>query len=207
MNKIPLTQDVIFEFSCEPNMCEEYLEKVKNSNINFTSSVDIDSIPSTTIGYPIPQDDRLFSWFQECIDEVSMYRFGIKNQTICDAWVTKTTFTEQSAEHLHSHSILSGLLYLSESKTETIFYPQDFFYITHSRPKIFLSKNNSVPVKFIPKVGTLLIFPSYLRHKIALHKEKTTRYTLAFNTFFDRNISETKTYRLSINVNKNYFGD
>jgi hypothetical protein len=210
MNKIPLVQDFIFEFFCEPNMCKEYLNKVYNDDkINFTHTVQVEdnSMPNSDYGYPIPKDEKLFDWFQECIDQVSVYRFGVKNQTICDAWMTKTTFTEQSAIHAHSHSIFSGLLYLNESKTETIFHPEDFFYNSYSKPKIFHSKNNFLPVKFVPKVGTLLIFPSYLKHKIAVHKEKTTRYTLAFNTFFDGTISELNTYKLSLNLNKKYFGD
>jgi hypothetical protein len=207
MNKIPLVQDLIFEFSCDPNWCQEYLNKTLNNHkINFNLTLEnYSSMPNTDYGYPIPKDERLFLWLQECVNKVSEYRFGVSNQTICDAWITKTTFSERSKIHYHSYSVLSGLLYLNDSTTETIFYPTDYFFDKFSTTGMFKCKDNTEPLKYVPNTGTLIIFPSYLVHKISVHKSKNTRYTLAFNTFFEGNVSETDTLKLSLSINKNYF--
>lgn len=209
MNTIGLTQDQIFEFSCDNSITEIYLESIKNSkNLVFRDTGNPNSTASSGtsgFGYPLPRNDKLFSWFQECVDEVSLYKFGKSHQFICDAWLTKTTFGQSSSKHVHYHSIFSGLFYLNDSTTPTEFFPTDYFFETYNRVNIVPCKKNDQILRYLPKKGTLLIFPSYLHHKIALSKDKTIRYTLSFNTFFNKTVSSNKTEILKLNVCQNFF--
>jgi uncharacterized protein (TIGR02466 family) len=206
VNKIPVPQDSIFEFQCDISFCEEYLQKIKESkSLEYMSSIE-DSQHSTSSkhSYWIPKHEGLFSWLEESVNQVAMLRFESNNLSICDAWITKTLFGGQSMPHAHYYSIYSGILYLNDHDTKTEFFPTDYFFASYMRTKMFLVKENVQTMSFTPKAGTLLIFPSYLNHKITVSRSKTTRYTLAFNTFFDGITNETNTAKLSLTLNKNF---
>ena len=52
----------------------------------------------------------------------------------------------------------------------------DYFLIPNS-----ISQYTSTAHKFNPKTNLLLFFPSYLKHKIMYHQDRSLRYSLSFN--------------------------
>lgn len=212
MNLLPVMQDSIFEFQIDQNLVLDYLGMVKSDkNIiyNHTGNISkVDRSEYIKYGYPVPNCEKLFSQLQNAIDVVSTKKFGEKNQTISDIWITKSSFLQRTDKHFHSHSIFSGILYLQDHSSQTIFYPEDTFYNIHKNSMVFV---NVLPHKqeivSDTKLGKLLIFPSYLFHSVPVIKSKEVRYTLAFNTFFTGKISTFPTQMLESIVTQNFIGE
>lgn len=194
MNKITLPRDFIFEFQLDKSLVDNYLTQVKNSNIKFLSS---HTQETTNYAYPIVYNKELVSEITQCINQVGSLYFQKNILKISDIWLTKTEMMQVSRLHDHGLSIFSGLLYLHDSNTETIFTVTDEFVKRHFSLFGDLVKNNfDNSIKIKPQIGKLLIWPSYIKHKVSTNKTKDTRYTLAFNSFLDGELSLFATKRL-----------
>jgi len=106
------------------------------------------------------------------------------NFAITTSWLTKTTRGGYSQLHHHSNSFYSGILYFGdydEDGAEIKFSsPIDIFSTFYIIPNEW-NVHNCLEWSITPQRGTLLFFPSYLKHSIGEHKSDTTRYSLAFN--------------------------
>ena len=69
------------------------------------------------------------------------------------------------APHIHLNSILSGILYLSETGSPTIFYDRNF-----SNYKNSVEKN------------VLILFPSWIPHEVRPLTNDENRLIISFNT-------------------------
>lgn len=201
MNKIALPRDFIYEFYGDKTLVSEYLNQCLASNIHYDKSAD-HSAKFSSFGYPIPYNSKIQDWFADCINKVSQEYFNLSDDaklTINDIWITKTNFLEYSSAHNHAWSIFSGLLYLDNSEAETIFYVEDEVVKRYVSLFGLVSKKTQTNIYSVkPELGKLVIWPSYIQHKIAPSKQKNSRYTIAFNTFFDGKVSNVDTQRLSI---------
>lgn len=204
MKEIVIPTEVIYEFQVETPIVDFYLEKIKNSPINYQEIGEESTglAHSLLIGYPIPYYKELFDVLHENLNKVGTKVLN-QNFKICDAWVTCSKFGCQSGVHDHGYSVLSGLLYLDDSNTFTEFYYTSEFFRKHKlmfgNSISVLEENKKIQVK--PVKGKLLIWPSYIQHKVSVHKEHQNRYTLAFNAFVDGIISKATTGKLSCNTN------
>jgi uncharacterized protein (TIGR02466 family) len=94
--------------------------------------------------------------------------FDDLNLKIIHAWVQG--YGEQDTHVLHTHgdSMYSSILYLNctENSSETSFYHP--LYPHHSFYKI---KKEKIIVK--PKIGKLVIFPSYIQHEVKPNKDRS----------------------------------
>jgi len=135
-------------------------------------------------------DEELILWFEKCINEAKK-DIGLNSEmqlpiTIC--WANKTTKLQAHHEHTHPNSFLSGVFYLtSHNDSPTVFtfpnyWTKDFPTIDFEKSK----KTNSFQV--LPKKSTLILFPSYVKHSVQGHRDKETRYSISFNTFFSGSI-------------------
>ena len=105
--------------------------------------------------------------------------------SIVSSWATK--FDSDSWCHLHGHcnSYYSGVFYLSDYESK--FGGELFFDSIGVIPDQIIVENessnifNSREVKFAPLKNTVILFPSYLRHKVEHYTGKNTRYSIAFN--------------------------
>jgi len=98
------------------------------------------------------------------------------------SWFTKSEPGEESNFHNHQNSMLSAVLYLrSEKNSGSItfhnFLDQSLFFLKTKEWTIY----NSRAWTFEPLSGEILIFPSYLFHKVCRNESKITRYSLACN--------------------------
>jgi hypothetical protein len=107
---------------------------------------------------------------------------------ITNSWLTRNKKGSKGHwPHRHPNSIFSGCLYLNAGAEESSIsfhyrsrISEDFkFTYTKCNDTIYNSTELSVPVK----TGSILIFPSTLKHSVPSHTADSTRITLCFNTF------------------------
>ena len=128
-----------------------------------------------------------WKFLKKIIDnEVNLYTSNIlkfKNKfKLTTSWFTKSEPGEESNFHNHQNSMLSAVLYLrSEKNSGSItfhnFLDQNLFFLKAKEWTIY----NSRAWTFEPLSGEILIFPSYLFHKVCRNESKITRYSLACN--------------------------
>ena len=102
---------------------------------------------------------------------------------ITQSWLNYTEANQYHHKHLHSNSIISGVLYINADKK-------------NDKIKFFKSENHLIklPVKeytlwnsdswwFPVEIGELFLFPSSLEHMVENKQGTNTRISLSFNTF------------------------
>jgi uncharacterized protein (TIGR02466 family) len=108
---------------------------------------------------------------------------------ITTSWVNKTVKGGYGANHWHSNSLLSGVLYLEvdELSGKICFHKQlhwnnlfsDTIRVTYKE----INDTNAEIVLFAPRNNDIIIFPSHLSHSIPENESDQDRYSLAFNVF------------------------
>lgn len=151
--------------------------------------------------------EELFSWIDSCVSQVKQiyYNNNLK-LVISSCWVNKNDKLMKSPLHNHTNSILSGVLYFSEEKTSPLVFhfPNPYLHLQYES-FLHLSDIDRFYIKHpvLPKRGMLIIFPSTILHETLTHKETHARYSLAFNTFVDGQLSVDPTKKLIINTTPN----
>jgi uncharacterized protein (TIGR02466 family) len=105
------------------------------------------------------------------------------NFKITTSWSTQCLYGQESERHKHSNSMYSGVYYNKcDIKTsEIIFYNNDW---TGSNYELEVDKYNSFNAtrwRIQPRDKLLIIFPSFLSHKILKNLNKKIRHSIAFN--------------------------
>ena len=103
---------------------------------------------------------------------------------ISTSWLTKSENKQQCVKHSHKNCFYSGVYYYdkySENTSQIAFLsPVSSFSDFWLSPTEFVIQISD-QYNFTPTKNLLLLFPSYLRHKVEVHHEEDTRYSLAFN--------------------------
>ena len=112
---------------------------------------------------------------------------GLNNQfEISTSWLTKTVKGESAFTHAHSNCFWSGVYFYGEKYCESsplVFEnPLKSTLLTGIFPyPTRATDHNKFEYELLPCKNTLVLFPSYLKHKILEHKSEFPRYSLAFN--------------------------
>jgi len=108
------------------------------------------------------------------------------NFIITTSWLTKSTKNSFSQFHTHRNSFYSAVLYFGEYSKSNKQAPIQFESPVADLPAHYIipkkwNIHNCFTWDVYPSTGTLLFFPSYLRHRIGMHNDDRPRYSLAFN--------------------------
>jgi len=103
---------------------------------------------------------------------------------ITQSWVNFTDHGQSHHRHIHTNSLISGVLYI-EAKKEV---DSICFYRSGIAAQILVSdvqtnEYNAPSWKFRVGVGDLILFPSELSHNVEQTTGEHTRISLAFNAF------------------------
>ena len=109
------------------------------------------------------------------------------NFEITTSWLTKCEKGEESTLHLHGNSFWSGIYYYGENYCESSPIEFENPLVNHIRDYGFYvipekaTPYNKLAERVIPTKNMLIMFPSYLKHRIVTHNSDIPRYSLAFN--------------------------
>ena len=130
--------------------------------------------------YPRVRDIILDKW-KMVADEFFKYQHDF---AITTSWITEVQPGSSSQVHSHYNSLISGVYYFDtydefSSDIEFINPLTKFqsFWIEPREPSLACSTLWTLP----PRDKQLIFFPSYLEHRVAIHRGDETRYSLAFN--------------------------
>jgi uncharacterized protein (TIGR02466 family) len=107
--------------------------------------------------------------------------------TISTSWMTKCEKGESSHLHSHANCFWSGVYYYGEEydgssslafENPLTNYIRDYGFSLY--PEVS-TRYNKMTEEIIPHKNGLVLFPSYLKHKILKHDNDIPRYSLAFN--------------------------
>jgi hypothetical protein len=201
MKPITLTSLDLYEFRCNEDLIDRVLSDIQESTIFWdpregvskAGYMDKDSLKSY-------YHEELFTWLQQCVDEVAAVHYPDKKLSVSDSWLTQTKFSDTVSKHNHKFSIVSGLLYLTtHTRSETNFFFQDSWM----EPYQMFNLTGPKQISIKPEKGKLLLFRSDIYHSVEPHTDiKNTRYSLAFNAFFSGTLSDHSTMKLNLTVNK-----
>jgi uncharacterized protein (TIGR02466 family) len=108
---------------------------------------------------------------------------------ITTSWVNKAKPGDWHANHWHSNSLISGVVYLKTNpKTGVVcFHKGERYYNMFNETfgiEFDKETDYSTPtIGVVPSTHTILMFPSHLAHSVCENESTETRYSLAFNVF------------------------
>jgi uncharacterized protein (TIGR02466 family) len=133
----------------------------------------------------------LFNWLadrvKDYIEFVDYDKEAIREVEIKSIWLNINRRFNSNSCHWHPNSNLSGVLYIKAPKDcGRIFFesPHEFteFNAMHVQKQHFIEKYLAWRYMSIePKEGSLIIFPSHLRHFVNPNQSTGDRISLAFN--------------------------
>jgi uncharacterized protein (TIGR02466 family) len=101
------------------------------------------------------------------------------------SWLTETNKGEYSHRHSHGPCDVCGVYYIQTTGHDGHFWVENpmnqlletsVFFLNDSREKL----------GFKPKVGQIILFPSWLKHGINKNETDSKRISFSFNIFFER---------------------
>ena len=120
-------------------------------------------------------------------NEIKEYanEYGFKKLGVSNSWYNIEKKDCVLNNHTHPMSVVSGVLYLKTDKLSNKIYffnPNPFIYFSSFEKSNFV---NFEHVFFDVEIGSLLLFPSWLKHGSNYEKNKSNeRICLSFNTVY-----------------------
>ena len=121
--------------------------------------------------------DYLTRRVRQCVCELG-YHCDVQ---ITTSWFTATLSGGSADEHAHCNSWFSGVVYFDEYDEDSspiqFVNPPSGVYVTPSTDNEY----NATDEVIVPERGTILLFPSSVRHRVLKNYSHYERYSLAFN--------------------------
>ena len=182
MQKIKCIPQIFYKF----NLCEEIIKstltEVKKSHWrknegNYHSH---ENLKNNT------KFDEVNCFFDKCLEEVKKdLNLDCEYLKVVSSWANKTEKGGHHHWHYHQNSWASGVLYLTESDSSTVFWTKNSWsdIAGDSRISVCGEKSPQLNDEYKTSVGDLIIFPSNVFHMVNTHNLNEPRYTISFNSF------------------------
>jgi len=189
--------------------CPVYIIK-RNSNLDSTEEKEIEDIIKEGMRRNTGNSqsrnsyiftDRLKNIKEFCEQHIKTYVEKVINPKkesdfyITQSWLNITKPGEYHHDHSHPNSIVSGVFYISIEEDDQITFidpnmkVKDFLKVTEKEFNVW----NSVTWFFPVANNELVLFPSWLNHRVSSNEKATTdRISLSFNTFVKGTLGDNK---------------
>ncbi len=186
ITKLELNVDSLIEFCYEMKRKNE--KGVEKTNIGGWQSSDIFNETHTEFVKLKHTIEEYVNIFHHDMQFKKIY-----NQKMANIWININQKGHSNELHNHARSIFSGAFYLTTTETTQIVFQHPFREINHNYWEHPLIEEwnfpNSSYIKLSQKPNTLLIFPSWVFHKVSINVEDTDRISFSFNTY-NRQLNE-----------------
>lgn len=131
-----------------------------------------------------PREKDIFLHCFDCYYKDNILKANSDEFKITTSWATRTIRGSYGQFHCHTNSMFSGVFYFEDADTEIEFqsYNTSPRQLATSDPDEW-NIYNSRTFRFTPQKNMLLLFPSYLYHKIGRNNKDPERISVAFNLF------------------------
>jgi len=176
------------KFDMNPKILLDTLEFAQTRNYNSSDGKTLSQFIITKYN-DLP---HLMSWIHQCLEETKKEIYPElhldSKLLITQIWINKSSKMMYHHKHHHCNSLCSGIIYLNDDFDggNTIFYTDNPWYSLHNarffslgNPDIRYNIENTIK----PVSGRMLIFPSFITHKVTPVINNRERYTISFNTF------------------------
>jgi len=109
---------------------------------------------------------------------------GLK-YTVANSWMTLTQKGEYAHMHAHGGSDISGVYYYQTTGTDGSIYFQSPNKLMHCS-EVFRFYGEGDRINAPPRIGTILLFPSFMDHGVMTNTEDSDRVSISFNILIDR---------------------
>lgn len=191
MNELEIIKMPFYEWTLPEDVVEESLNFILNTTYSDTYQNYFSQ--DRNIG-----DTKLKNFINDSLLELkeklypNMPYLNIKSTQI---WGTRTGITQKHHRHFHSNSVFSGIIYLTDhekSGATRFYFPNIYFHHELNnllKPLTEVTKSNHFDI--FPKKGRMIIFPSNIEHETTPNKDRSYRYTISFNSFFEGTLGNT----------------
>ena len=137
------------------------------------------------------------NFIQSSLNEYIQKNIQPKNEVsiyITQSWLNYCRTNEFHHLHYHKNSYLSGVFYFNTVENDKIM-------LVDSQPKYCLEIESEYSIdhwNFPVKHGQLVLFPSFLYHKVEKNSGEETRVSLSFNTFINGDINNHNTLKIKL---------
>lgn len=127
-------------------------------------------------------DKSVLKYFEKLFNQSIQNVLGYENPIqITTSWFTKTYPGGSCAEHTHTNSWYSAVIYFDEYDDNSSQLKLMQFTEGISSNSAELNIYNSSEYKVVPQQNLMVMFPSGLRHKVTRNNSDKIRYSLAIN--------------------------
>ncbi len=187
----PVIQTLLDENTDELKNIKDFSASHESSNVRQDAYVDELNVTPDRLGkrvlekYPQIRDIILDKFDFVCQNYLG---FKKKKYIITTSWITVTRKGDFSQFHNHRNSFWSGVYYFQDEYPEGSSYIKflnpvqslsDYFYSSYDIE--YFTEDSSESWEFPPESKQLLLFPSYLKHRIMKNNSDKVRHSLAFN--------------------------
>lgn len=181
MKKVEVFTDWLWEDDCPQDILDIALRYAQNATY-YSGVKNYTSYPEQFFGDDFdPVREWVDSRLEEARTELDL-EFEELRSTVF--WTTMSAKGQWHHAHRHGLSMVSGIIYLTPSGSETwfsresIWGPEGLFLPLHKDPeKVTLFHKRKT------EVGKFLLFPSRLLHSVTEHDLDEPRHSLSFNAF------------------------
>jgi len=176
-----------------------YYYQFTDSTLSVIQSEIIDCIPNFEDTLTNPWDDSVLTSFkynstdnfldsspilkEHIIQHVQNFINSNIDFEITDSWLNVCKQYGYQNYHSHPLSDISGTYYVQTNSNDgnIKFKPES---ISYQSSKLLDVLNVSRNATYVPKIGQLLLFPSFLQHTVLMNNTEDDRISISFNVHF-----------------------
>ena len=182
ITRYPIFPSSVYAMYLKDDVSEFFNSIVGSVNFGTYGADNPHTVSKFTLLDDYPEMKKLFTDVSlQVLSEVA----GAKKIKMTTSWLTAIEPDETPVMHRHTNSWFSGVYYFQDSPYTGLEFKNPI-----ERDIDLVTKGSLLNWRLQPKKNMLIIFPSYLHHKIEKNTSDEVRHSLAFNVMPDGIIGE-----------------
>ena len=182
ITRYPIFPSSVYVIYLKDDVSEFFNSIVGSVNFGTYGADNPHTVSKFTLLDDYPEMKKLFTDVSlQVLSEVA----GAKKIKMTTSWLTAIEPDETPVMHRHTNSWFSGVYYFQDSPYTGLEFKNPI-----ERDIDLVTKGSLLNWRLQPKKNMLIIFPSYLHHKIEKNTFDEVRHSLAFNVMPDGIIGE-----------------